>query len=87
MSATTVLDVGDTAPDFELRGTHDSEQSTYRLSDITDDGRWAFLMFYTFDFEPVCTEGMCAIRDAEFFDFYDELVPLGISGGGIHFHE
>jgi len=79
--------VGDTAPDIELRGTHDGEQSTYRLSDFTDNGKWVFLMFYTFDFNPICTEGMCAIRDAEFFDLYEELVPLGVSGDGIHAHE
>ena len=87
MSAPIVLDVGDTAPDFELRGVYDGEQSTYRLSDITDNGEWVFLMFYTFDFNPICTEGMCAIRDAEFFDLYENLVPLGVSGDGIHAHE
>ena len=87
MSATTVLDVDDTAPDFELRGTRDGVQSTYRLSDFTDDGEWVFLMFYTFDFNPICTEGMCAIRDAEFFDLYRNLVPLGVSGDGIYAHE
>lgn len=79
--------MGDAAPDFELRGTHDGEQSTDRLSDFTDDGEWVFLMFYTFDFNPICTEGMCAIRDAEFFDLYGNLVPLGVSGDGIHAHE
>ena len=86
MSGMTVLDVGDAAPDFELRGTCDGVQSTYRLSDFTDGG-WVFLMFYTFDFNPICTEGMCAIRDAEFFDLYENLVPLGVSGDGIHAHE
>jgi hypothetical protein len=44
MSATTVLEVGDTAPDFEPRGTHDGGQSTYSLSKFTDDGEWVFLI-------------------------------------------
>jgi peroxiredoxin len=79
--------VGDTAPDFELQGIQDGEIATYRLSDLTDDGRWVFLSFYAFDFNPICTEGMCALRDAEFFEFYDDLVALGVSGDGLHSHE
>lgn len=87
MSGTHILEIGDTAPDFELRGTHDGDRDTYRLGDYTDAGQWVFLMFYTFDFNPICTAGMCAVRDAEFFDLYEDLVPLGVSGDGIHSHE
>ena len=87
MSGTHILEVGDTAPDFELPGTHDGGRDTYRLSDYTDTGQWVFPMFYTFDFDPICTAGMCAVRDAEFFDLYEDLVPLGVSGDGIHSHE
>jgi len=46
-----------------------------------------FLTFYAFDFNPICTEGMCALRDAEFFELYDDLVAFGVSGDGIHAHE
>lgn len=87
MSSTPILTEGETAPDFTLRGTTDGETRTFRLSDFTDDGQWVFLTFYTFDFNPICTEGMCALRDAEFFEFYDDLAVLGISGDGIHSHE
>lgn len=46
-----------------------------------------FLTFYAFDFNSICTAGMCALRDAKFFEFYDDLVALGVSGDGIHAHE
>lgn len=65
-----MLQVGETAPDFELRGTQDGDRQRYRLSEFTDDGNWVLLTFYTFDFNPICTEGMCSLRDAEFFEFH-----------------
>lgn len=80
-------EVGRTAPDFELLGTMDGDQRMYRLSDYTDDGEWVLLAFYAFDFNPICTEGMCSLRDAEFFELYDDLAVLGVSGDGIHSHE
>lgn len=87
MTERPILEVGDTAPDFELRGTHESDRDSYRLSDYTDDGQWVFLSFYSFDFNPICTAGMCALRDAEFFELYDDLVALGVSGDGLFSHE
>jgi len=83
----SILEAGDTAPDFTLRGTHDGEDRLYSLGEFTDAGNWVLVTFYAFDFDPICTEGMCALRDAEFFEFYERLVPLGISGDGIHSHE
>jgi len=87
MSGGHILQVGDTAPDFELHGTGDGGRRTYRLSEFTDAGQWVLLTFYAFDFNPVCTEGMCSLRDAEFFEYYDDLQLLGVSGDGIHSHE
>lgn len=60
------LEVGDRAPDFELRGTGGR---TYRLSDYR--GRWLVLAFYPGDFTPVCTRQFCSYRDAA--DRLDEL--------------
>jgi hypothetical protein len=34
-----ILEVGDTAPDFKLRGTRDGDRDTYRPSDYTDAGK------------------------------------------------
>ena len=87
MTESTILKAGDTAPNFELRGTESGETRTYRLSYFTDTGQWVFLTSYAFDFNPVCTGGMCALRDAEFFEFYDDLAILGVSGDGVHAHE
>jgi len=87
MNGPSIVGDGETAPDFELPGTEAGERSRYRLSDFTDDGRWVLLTFYAFDFDPICTEGMCSLRDAEFFEFHDDLVMLGVSGDSIHSHE
>lgn len=87
MGGSTILAVGAEAPDFELLGVKDGETSTYRLSELTDAGNWVFLTFYAFDFNPICTTGMCALRDAEFFEIHDDIVALGISGDGIHSHQ
>jgi thioredoxin-dependent peroxiredoxin len=53
------VEVGDSAPDFELRGTGDR---TVRLTDFR--GRWLVLAFYPGDFTPVCTRQFCSYRDA-----------------------
>lgn len=76
------LEVGDRAPDFELRGTG---ERTYRLSDYR--GRWLVLAFYPGDFTPVCTRQFCSYRDAA--DRLDELDVdvLGISPQSLDSHE
>jgi peroxiredoxin len=73
-----MLEIGETAPHFELRGTTDDERRTYRLSEFTDDGLWVPLTFYAFDFNPIRVEGMCSLCDAEFFEFHENLSSLGI---------
>lgn len=81
-----MLSEGDPAPGFELRGVQDGTVETYRLGDYTDRGEWVLLAFYSFDFHPVCTEGMCALRDAEFFELQDDLAVLGASGDSVYAH-
>jgi peroxiredoxin len=81
-----MLSEGDRAPDFSLRGFYDGEMDTYRLSDYTNAGEWVVLGFYAFDFNPVCTSGMCSLRDAEFLQLEDDLAVLGISGDGPYSH-
>lgn len=82
-----MLAVGDLAPDFELQGVSAGETETYRLSDYTDAGDWVILTFYAFDFNPICTAGTCALRDAEFLQFEEDLAILGVSGDGTYSHE
>jgi peroxiredoxin len=54
-----MVDVGDEAPDFELRDQH---AQTHRLSDHRGKDN-VLLVFYPFAFTGVCTGEMCAIRD------------------------
>ncbi|MDY6819424.1 MAG: peroxiredoxin [Halobacteriales archaeon] len=82
-----MLEEGAQAPDFSLQGTHEGTIDTYRLSDYTDAGQWVLLTFYAFDFNPICTEGMCSLRDTEFFQFESDLGLFGISGDGIYSHQ
>jgi peroxiredoxin Q/BCP len=76
------VDVGDTAPDFELPGTGGK---TYRLSDYR--GRNVVLAFYPGDATTVCTKQFCSYRDnAEQMDGLDAEV-LGISPQSVDSHE
>jgi thioredoxin-dependent peroxiredoxin len=76
------VDVGDTAPDFELPGT---DGKTYRLSDYR--GGNVVLAFYPGDATRVCTKQFCSYRDnAEQLDELDAEV-LGISPQSVDSHE
>lgn len=76
------VDVGDTAPDFELPGTGGK---TYKLSDYR--GRKLVLAFYPGDFTAVCTKQFCSYRDqSEKLDQIGADV-LGISPQSVESHE
>jgi thioredoxin-dependent peroxiredoxin len=76
------IEVGDSAPDFELPGTGGR---TVQLADFR--GRWLVLAFYPGDFTPVCTRQFCSYRDAA--DRLDELDAevLGVSPQTLDSHE
>src|SRR3954449_11492260 len=76
------VDVGDNAPEVELRGTGDR---ACRLDSCR--GSWLVLAFYPGDFTPVCTRQFCSYRDAA--DRLDELDAdvLGISPQSLDSHE
>jgi thioredoxin-dependent peroxiredoxin len=76
------VDVGDTAPDFELPGT---AGKTYKLSDYR--GRKLVLAFYPGDFTAVCTKQFCSYRDQG--DRLDQIGAdvLGISPQSVESHE
>jgi thioredoxin-dependent peroxiredoxin len=76
------VDVGDSAPDFELPGTGGT---TYRLSDYR--GRNVVLAFYPGDATRVCTAQFCSYRDeGERIDQLGAEV-LGISPQSVESHE
>jgi peroxiredoxin Q/BCP len=76
------VDVGDSAPDFELEGT---DGKTYRLADYR--GRNVVLAFYPGDATSTCTKQFCSYRDEG--DRVDELDAevLGISSQSVESHE
>lgn len=65
-------DVGESAPEFELEGTH----GTFKLSDHR--GERVVLLFYPGDNTPVCTRQFCSYRDAG-----DDIEALGATLVGI----
>ncbi len=76
------VDVGDTAPDFELPGTGGV---TYRLSE--QRGHNVVLAFYPGDATTVCTAQFCSYRDKS--DKLDQLDAevVGISPQSVDSHE
>ncbi|MBX0325123.1 redoxin domain-containing protein [Halomicroarcula sp. F13] len=77
---------GQQAPQFELPAVIEKETTTLDLEVATSDGGAVLLLFYPFDFSPVCTTELCAIRDAEWFEFTPNLSVWAISGDSTYAH-
>jgi peroxiredoxin len=77
---------GDTAVDFTLPGHVNGTDKSFSLSDATDQDHCVLLLFYPFDFSPVCTNELCAIRDAEWFELTPDLDVWAISGDSTYAH-
>src|SRR5215211_562055 len=75
-------DVGDLAPDFELK---DQSNQAWRLSN--QKGKVVALIFYPKDETPVCTKQMCSMRDrwADYEVTGAEVV--GVSIGSVASHK
>lgn len=76
---------GDFAPDFVLPGSDGADIGTYRLASFADTGA-TVLVFYPFDFSPVCTSELCQFRDAEWLTFTPNVDVLGISTDSAYAH-
>ncbi|MGW2210404.1 peroxiredoxin [Streptomyces sp. NPDC001781] len=74
------LQVGDEAPDFELKDNHGR---TVRLSDFRGEKN-VVLLFYPFAFTGVCTGELCELRDnlPQFTDRETQL--LAVSNDSMH---
>ncbi|MFB6280458.1 MAG: redoxin domain-containing protein [Haloferacaceae archaeon] len=77
--------VGDTAPDFTLVGTQGDEIREFTLSEFAAD-RPAVVVFYIYDYSPVCTDQLCELNDVEFLTFNDDVAVLGVSTDGPYSH-
>jgi peroxiredoxin len=80
-----MLNTGVSAPDFEIIGTDGDEIRQYSLADLTESGA-AVLLFYPFDFSPVCTAELCEFRDSEWLTVTPELDVVGISTDSTYSH-
>jgi peroxiredoxin Q/BCP len=69
-----MLNIGDTAPSFELP---DQVGNDVSLSALINSGALV-LYFYPADFSPVCTAEACAFRDV-----YDDLAKIEVQVVGI----
>ena len=81
----TMIDENDPAPDFHLPGTDGKVVAEYRLRDALEDSI-AVLAFYVFDFHPLCTEELCTIRDAGWFDLAPNVRVFGIGTDRVFSH-
>ncbi len=79
------LEVGETAPDFELPGVDEDGIDTFRLSDYTESGP-VLLSFYPFDFSPVCESQLCRFRDIEWVRVAEDTDVFAISGDSTYSH-
>lgn len=78
---------GATAPTFTLPGFANDTITTFNLGKRTDQDQAVLLLFFPFDFSPVCTNELCAIRDAEWFQLTAELDVWAISGDSAYAHQ
>ena len=80
-----MVETGEIAPDFTLRGTDGQRLSQYTLSEYTADG-YVVLSFYMNDFSPVCSEQMCDLDDVDLFQFEGDVAMFGISPDYVYSH-
>jgi peroxiredoxin len=78
--------VGERGPDFTLEGTQGDTVREFTLSEFAD-GHPVVLVFYIYDYSPVCTAQMCEVNDMEFLTFNDDIRVLGISTDGPYSHQ
>lgn len=80
-----MLQKGDKAPEFRLRGLAQDGEKEYALSDFR--GQWIVLYFYPKDDTPGCTTEACEFRDAAAVVSGKNAVVLGVSRDSIASHE
>ncbi|MFM9589669.1 peroxiredoxin [Streptomyces scabiei] len=74
------IQVGDKAPDFELKDNHGA---TVRLADFRGEKN-VVVLFYPFAFTGVCTGELCELRDNLPRFVNDDVQLLAVSNDSIH---
>lgn len=78
----------ESAPAFTIPGADAKGDSItqFSLSDALTDGP-VILLFYPFDFSPICIEQLCTFRDMEWLTFTENVDVWGISPDSAHSHK
>jgi peroxiredoxin len=79
-----MLQVGQTAPGFELPGAAGDTVDEHALVEYVDNGWHAVVVFYPFDFHPACVSQWCTIRDADWLTLLDDTVVLGVGADSVY---
>lgn len=82
----TIISLGEVGPDFTLEGTRGDSIQEFTLSEFAA-GRPTVLVFYLYDFSPICTTQLCEVDDMELLTFNDDAAVLGISTDGPYSHQ
>lgn len=75
-----MLDSGDPAPDFDLRGTAGDGFAPYRLSAAATQVP-VLVAFYTENFAPRCRAYLEALRDTDWGSLTDAIAVFGVAPG------
>lgn len=81
----TMIEQGAAAPSVSLPGTEGEEIEDYDLGDYTDSGV-VVLVFYPFDFSPVCVDELCDFRDSGLLTLTENVDVFGISTDSAYAH-
>lgn len=82
-----MVEVGETAPDFTLKGVDDFRIREFSLSEEVRRADFVVLSFYVYDFSPVCTEQMCELDNLDVFEMVEDVTMWGIAPDGPYSHK
>lgn len=81
-----MVTTGELAPEFSLPGVADDSIEQFSLEAPIEREKAVLLLFFPFDFSPVCTNELCAIRDVEWFQFTSDLDVWAVSADSVYAH-
>ena len=82
-----MVEIGEQAPDFTLKGVDDFRIREFTLSDHLRGNGFVVLSFYVFDFSPVCTEQVCELDNLDLFEMVEDVTLWGLAPDGPYSHK